>query len=189
MRNINWMSLLALFVVGPPLQAEIEQIDIRWNAFKCLETCVPFIERGLQAIPQVTHIQVNAKEGTASMGWNPTVPFSYEPFKLASATAGIHFDEMRMRVKGTVSHEGDHLYLTSSGDHTRFLLIGPLKAEPGRYVPRFNVATRPLTGDAKNQLLDAEKNGLMVTISGPLFLPSSHSLTLMAEHIKIYESK
>lgn len=189
MRKINWTSLLALLVVGNLLHAEIEQIDIRWNAFKCLDACVPFIERGLQGIPQVTHIKINSKEGTASMGWNPASPFSYEPFNLASATAGIHFDEMRLNVKGTISHEGDNLYLTSSGDHTRFLLIGPVKTEPGRYVPRFNVATRPLTGDAKNQLLDAEKNGLMVNISGPLFLPSSHSLTLMAEHIKIYESK
>ena len=185
MKKIGWLGLFALLVCVNSLQAEVEQIEIRWNAFKCLDTCVPLIQRNLLAIKHVTNLQINARSGTAVMGWNPNYPFTYEPFRLASSAAGIHIDDVRIRVRGTIAHDGDNFYLVSDGDDARFLLIGPLRPESGRYIPNYSLATRPLSGTVKEQLLEAEKNQFTVVISGPLYLPRRYPRTLITEQIKV----
>ncbi len=186
MTKTKWTSLVALLVFGQSLQAEIEQITIHWNALKCLNTCVPLIERSLQSVQHVSNIQIDSQTGTAIMAWDSNYPFSYEPFKTASATVGIRFNEISLRVKGTIHHETDQFYLTSSKDGSRFLLTAPMLQQPGHSTPRFNTSIRPLAGEAKNQLLEAEKNQLIVEISGPLFLARNNPLILIAEHIKLY---
>lgn len=178
---------MGLSIFGKCLQAEIEQVQIRWNAFQCLDICIPSIQRSLQSIPQVSNIQTNASEGTATMKWDSNYPFNQEAFRVASSMAGIRFSEIILQVKGTVSHDAQHFYLTSYGDHTRFLIIGPPQIEPGRQTPRrFNIVTLPLDGQTKEQLLDAERNHWIVSISGPLFPRPSSNLILMAQHIKIF---
>jgi hypothetical protein len=180
-----WIGLLALLIFGNFLQAEVEFIEIRWNAFKCLDICTPLIEKNLNAIRDVHNVKINARAGVATMGWSPNYPFSYEPFRLASSAAGIHIDDMRIRVRGTISHDVDNFYLVSSGDDARFLLLGPISTVPGRYIPKYNIASYPLTGDVKEQLLEAEQNRFTVVISGPLYLPSRYPRTLIAAQIKI----
>jgi hypothetical protein len=180
-----WIGLCALFVTVNFLQAEVEFIQIRWNAFKCLDICTPLIEKNLNAIRNVTNVQINARSGVATMGWSPNYPFSYEPFRLASSAAGIHIDDMRIRIRGTIGHDFDNFYLVSIGDDSRYLLLGPISTVPGRYIPKYNMASYPLSRDTKEQLLEAEKNGLTVVISGPLYLPSRYPHTLIAEQIKI----
>ena len=185
MKKIGWLGLFALLVCINSLPAEVEQIEIRWNAFKCLDTCVPLIQRNLLAIKHVTNLQINARSGTAVMGWNPNYPFTYEPFRLASSATGIHIDDVRIRVRGTIAHDGDNFYLVSDGDDARFLLIGPLRPESGRYIPNYSLATRPLSVTVKEQLLEAEKNQFTVVISGPLYLPRRYPRTLITEQIKV----
>ncbi len=186
MKNRKWISmLLTLLAFGHSAQAEVEQVIVTWNAFICQNMCTPFLERHLGAIREVTNLQINAASGAAVMSWDPNYPFSYEPFRYASSAAGIRIDSIRLRVRGTISHDNSNLYLVSNGDDARFLLIGPLHPEPGRYIPKYSLATHPLPPETQNQLLEAERKGFTVVISGPLFLPHFYPRTLICEQVKV----
>jgi hypothetical protein len=184
MKKLLWASIFSLIAFGQTLQAEIEEIMIRWNAATCLETCIPLLRKSLAAITSVNNLQMNGRSGTAVMGWSPNQPFSYEPFRLASSAAGVRILDMRLRVRGTIAHDIDNFYLVSIGDNARFLLIGPIQANGANYVPYYNLLTHPLTGPVIAKLLEAERNQQTVSISGPLFLPTHYPRTLIAEQIK-----
>lgn len=177
--------LLFLFSYAPWVQSEVEEIIVTWNAFKCQNICTPLIARNFSAIKEVNNLQINAPSGVAVMGWNPNYPFSYEPFRYASAAVGIRINSMRIRVRGTISHDEENIYLVSNGDNARFLLIGPIHPEPGRYLPIYSLATHPLSPEARERLLETERKQWTVVISGPLFLPSHYPRTLIAEQVQI----
>lgn len=186
MKKKQWISLLLTFLaIGHVLEAEIEKIEMTWNSFKCQNSCVAQIEQNLRAIPQVKNLKVDAAEGAAFMSWAIDYPFSYEPFRYASAAVGIHISTLRVRVRGMVKHDSNHFYLVSAGDNTTFTLVGPLQTEPGRYSP-LNLSLHPLTPDIQGQLLEAEKTGSIIMISGPLYLPSHYNLILVTEQIKLH---
>jgi hypothetical protein len=188
MKKIRWITLFVILFFGNSLVAEIVQIEIRWNAFKCLDVCIPRVVENLKAIPQVSNIQTDAQSGSAVMQWNPGYPFTYEPFRLASSSAGIRFEEIILHVRGTISHTLDNFYLNSAGDRTPYLLVGPNQPTLGHHLSRFNrnPVNRPLTEEVKKQLLETEQEGSEVVVSGPLFFPKLQTpLTLVAEKIQI----
>jgi len=176
--------LFIYFIYFQGLHAEIEQIRVSWNAFKCQTTCVQQIQQSLNAIKGVKSLKIDGPSGIANIEWDPTTPLNYEPFRYAAAAVGINID-MRVSVKGIISHENENIFIISDKDQTRFLLIGPILVESGRYIPKYNLATHPLPTDIKEQLLDIERKRVSVVISGPLFLPAQYPLTLVTEHIKM----
>lgn len=185
MRRKRWLSLLLLcFTCTQDLRAEIEEIVVTWNAFKCQDTCVQQIQQQLNSIKGVKKINANPSSGAAVIEWDPNVQLSYEPFRYASSAVGIKIISMRVRVKGKISHDGDNMYVISDKDGTRFHLIGPIHTEPGRYIPKYSLDTHPLPDNTKEQLMTLEKAGRSVVISGPLFLPSFYPLTIVTEQIK-----
>ncbi len=169
------------------LKAEILEIAISWNALLCLNVCVPTLQQELSYIPNVSDIQINSRSGNAVMRWKPNYPFSYEPFNLATRTVGIRISDFRIRVRGTIRHQQDNFYLVSEGDNTQFLLIGPILAEPGRYIIKHNIATHPLSIDLRRQLQIISANQNIVEIEGPLFEPSRYWLVLEVEQLKVSE--
>lgn len=179
--------LLGSLMLKAFLLAEVEEVSIAWNGFKCQGMCPSQIEQNLRSIKAVQNLSVNAS-GFASMKWDSNYPFSYEPFRYASAAVGIHITDMRVRVKGNVVQEGRDLYLISDRDNSRFFLRGPLQTEVGRYAPS-NLDTHPLTPGMQDRLLDAMDRDLKVLISGPLLLPSHYNLALIAEQIKVNKAK
>lgn len=181
MRNI-WLSLLLIFLTSRDVTAEIEEVTVTWNAFTCQGPCLALINQNFKGINGVKNLQVDPS-GTAVMKWDSAYPFTYEAFRYASKAVGIHIRTMRVKVKGKVLQEGKDLFLVSSKDNTRFFLIGPVKAEPGRYAPT-NIALHPLTPGMIDTLMDAEKRNSTISIEGPLFLPGYHKLALIAERIK-----
>lgn len=187
MKTKNWVNLLLLFLVcgGGPLQAEIEEIIITWNALLCQDYCTPLIDKNFGSIAGVKNLQINAPSGRATMGWDSRYPFSYEPFRYAAGSVGIRIKSMRVRVKGRVSYHNDNIDLISNEDNTHFLLIGPIQTEPGRYNPSYNFANRPLPLETRDKLLEAEKNRSTIVISGPLYLPSRYAPTLVVEQMRL----
>ncbi len=166
------------------LQGEIEEIIIKWNPFICLDTCIPRLASSLQEIPEIANLKIDSKVGVAIMTWDPMRPYSYEPIRRALANAGATLLDMRMRIKGTVYHEGESFYLDANGNNTRFLLVGPLRVDPYNYVPRYSLAAHELTLDMKSRLLTIEKSGELILIAGPLYLPAQYPQILIIEDIK-----
>jgi len=182
MWRINCLILFLCFI--SELKAEIELITISWNAFKCQSTCIQSIEQNFSAIKGIKKLKIDAAAGTADIEWDPTIALDYQPFRYAAAAVGFNIVSMRVRVKGKISHQSGNMYLISDKDQSRFHLVGPIHIEEGRYIPKYNLETHPLPLRTKEQLLDIEREGSAVTISGPLFLPSHYPLTLVTEQIK-----
>jgi hypothetical protein len=183
-RILITLYLFPLFI-SFTLTAEVEEIVLNWNALRCLEICIPGIERNLRSIREVTHLQINSRSGTAVMGWDPNYPFTFPPFRWAMAGAGITITDMHLRVRGTITHDMDNYYLVSSGDLSRFLLIGPLLFHPARFTPR-NIESHPLPPQIKQQLMEIEEKRQTVVIEGPLFFPfEKFPRTLIVEQIRV----
>lgn len=185
MKKFTKFLLILILLIGNSIYAEVEQIQMSWNSLACLDVCVPLLSRNLNAIKHANNVEINGFKGTAVLGWNPNYPFSYEPFRAAFAATGILIRDMRIRVRGTIAHDVNNFYLISNGDDARFLLIGPLLPEAGRYVPKYNLVSYPLSPAMKEEFLNAEQNQYTVIISGPLFLPEKYPRTLICEQVKI----
>lgn len=179
------LSLMLVFVQDRELTAEVETVEIRWNAFKCLEPCVALVRENLTAIRTVSNIEIDPQAGIAKMDWDGRYPFSYEPFRAAAGGVGFKIREMRIRVLGKITHDANDFYLVSRGDGARFRLNGPILTQGGRYTPRYSLESHPLPPDIKDALLLAERNNFNVLIYGPLFLPSHWPRVLITEEIKV----
>ena len=90
---------------------------------------------------------------------------------------------IRDRVRGTIVHYYDKLFLVSLGDGSRFELLGPLIIEPNRYTIKANIANHPLPADRLDRLLEAERRNELITIEGPLFEPQWYRLALIVEKV------
>lgn len=186
MRKMMLGLLLSLCLVNvASLKAEIEEIVMSWNALLCLNYCIPALQNQLSYIENLSDLQINSRAGTAVMRWKPNYPFSYEPFNLASRTIGIRISDFRVKVRGTIKHQQDNFYLVSIGDNSTFLLIGPIRAEPGRYIIKSNIASHPLSPDLRRQLQISSAKQEVVEIEGPLFEPQRFWLVLEVEQLKI----
>jgi hypothetical protein len=167
------------------LKADIVEMVMSWNALLCLDLCTDTLRQELSYINNLSDLQINPRAGTAVMRWKPNYPFSYEPFNLATRTVGIRIADFRLKVRGTIRKDQDNFYLVSLGDNTQFLLIGPIRAESGRYIIKQNIATHPLSAQMRQDLLIAAANQQIVEIEGPLFEPLRYWLVLIVEQLKI----
>lgn len=174
--------ILSLFHVLQ-LIAEVEEVTITWNGFKCQSVCVGEIKQNFAKIKEVENLKVDPS-GFATMRWNSQSTFSYEPFRYAAGAVGIYIRMMKVRVKGKISQQGENLYLVSDKDQARFFLIGPLKIEQGRYSPS-NIDTHPLTASMREQFIEAAKRNQTLVIEGPLLLPSYYPLALIVEKMSV----
>jgi hypothetical protein len=173
-----------LLFVFSSARADVENVVIKWNAALCLDVCIPLLERNLRGIKGVVDFSINPSAGAAEIQWDPNIPFSYYPFNTASRATGLRLSDIRVRVRGTVSHDSSNFYLISLGDGVQFQLVGPTQAQIG-YAITANIATHPLPAYRKDQLLDAENRRQIITVEGPLFEPNRYSLVLIAEQVAI----
>lgn len=179
-------KLLMMFILCYEvlLHGDVQEITIKWNAFTCDNYCVPRIESSLKGIRQINNLHIDGPSGAATMGWDPNYPFAYEPFYYAMSLTGVSINDLRMKVRGRIVSDPNDFYLISSGDLARFLLIGPIRVQKDRYVPK-NIASHGFDAATKMQLYHAQDNDLEVTVTGPLYLPTQYPRTLVAEQIKI----
>lgn len=182
---LNVLTVLLLTVYLNLLHSEIEQIRIKWNSSVCQESCLRKLENQFQSLPELTGMTINGNEGEAILTWKPDAPFSYIPIEVAISRIGFGIDEIQMTIKGKISHERGNPILISSGDNTRFNLLGTPEIKPNRYIEQNSPFNRPLTLEMNSILKDAESNKKVLTISGPLFQPeNSPPLYLIVESIR-----
>lgn len=175
---------ILIFCFSAFLYGDVQEIIIKWNAFTCDNYCVPRIELSLKGIRQVSNLRVNGRSGVATMGWDPNYPFTYDPFNYAMSLAGIRISDIRLKVRGRIASDANDIYLVSNGDMARFLLIGPIRVQEDRYIPK-NIASHAFDLSTKMRLYEAQDNNDEVTVIGPLYLPTQYPRTLIAEQIKI----
>lgn len=181
------LSSCFLFLFIQKSSAEVERIMISWNTIICDGACNQRVKASLQKIKPVIDVQINDNQGVANLLWDSRYPFEYDPFRFAAGEAGIRFNDMRLKVKGKIVSNEKNIFLISDIDSAQFLLIGPTKIDPYRYVVPNNIISHPIPPRMEAQLLNARDLNQTVLVSGPLFLPRSYDRTLIIEQIQILE--
>ena len=175
--------LLSCCLVNNSAWAIIEEVVLKWNPAICTGPCNGLISQQLNTVAGIDNIEINASAGVARLKWQPNAPFSYTDLNTASRTIGVRLNDIRVRVIGTIEYAVPNYYLASTGDNTRFLLIGPPNVRFGQYLPR-NIASYPLPPSIIQQLSTAQTQGQSLMIEGPLFGYERHLLILITEQVK-----
>lgn len=185
--NKKLFSYLAFFLcLTSTSYGEVQEIILKWTPALCQANCIQGIAVQFNKLNGVASIKLNEALGQMDIRWKPDVPFSYPAIYGAMSMVGLNIDDFRLRVQGTITHNGEIIYLTSMGDNTRFRLLGPLIVNPKIYVVEHNTATHPLSIDMRSQLLNIEDAHQVVTIEGPLLDPEmSPPLYLIVEKMKV----
>lgn len=193
MRNCCFFAIVSLFLIGGLLcQGEIEEIVIKWDPLLCKQACIQGLEKRFGMIPGVESIVMNRAQGSSRMSWKSNVPFAFTPFNAALRWIGIRQNDVRIKVKGTVSESKNMFSLISNGDRTKFILINRVYSDPGEYVVLFNVQNRAITGELAATLRNAKRKREIVSINGTLFMPlrsPPNPLYLIVDQIQKEEPK
>lgn len=185
MKKFTILTIIFYVSLLIPLRAEIQRVVFTWNPLICQTMCIPLLEKNVRDLQGVTDFSLNSQTGIAELHWRPQVPFSFDPINFATRATGVRLLTLIVRVAGAISHDYSNVYLTSTGDGTRFLLFGPLAVQTGQYTIRQNVANYPMPPQLKVKLLEAERLGKIVTIEGPLLRPETYSLNLIAQQVNV----
>lgn len=166
-------SILSLYTSYA--HAEVEKIILKWNSAVCQRSCVEGLLSQLNRIPGVAEAKMSGGAGVLEIRWKPDHPFSYYPIKTAMQMIGLHIDDLRLTVRGTLSHSANQVFLNSLGDSSRFVLMSPTRPGTNRYVESKSLYTHELSPDLRAQLMEKENTNTVVTVEGPLFEPEQRS--------------
>lgn len=183
-----YISLFYLHLAfSSTLAAEIENVVIKWNAALCQGYCETALANELDSIPDVASYRIDPYKGIADIQWKPNEQFSFGTLNLASRSIGFRITETRLKVRGTIAHDRENIYLVSIGDGTRFILLGALKTVPGQYAVRASRASYPLPIDWSERFLELEADNQIVAVEGLLIIPQTYILAISVEDVKFLE--
>ncbi len=98
---------------------------------------------------------------------------------------GLSINELRVKVKGHISHDQQKVSLTSKPDGSIFILKSPTYNTANQYSEQFSIYAYGMTPWLRTEMLDAEQKQEEVEIDGPIFEPErSPPLILIVEHAK-----
>lgn len=170
--------LLPLF-----LNAEITRFTLSWDPVYCNQpTCKRLLSTWIKEMHQVGQLKFDEKGNKAIIYWKPYTDFNYDVIDnlmhrlgLAPQIENTPTYESKLagiiKLRGTITHDADFVYIRSIGDNSRFVLIGPTRDQTTRYVEKFSFENRKLDPKIRLMLLEAEEHFRVVTIEGPLFEP------------------
>lgn len=154
------------------LQGEISKVTVKWkNPGICLDSCITDMAKHFGSMNGAAEVILNQGGGQVDIRWKPRIPFSYSPINTAMRMVGPSIHEMRVSVRGTVTHSSNTFILESLGDNTKFVLLGPVNPSMSQYTVVHNTDNRPLSEETRMRFLKAEKNFEVVEIEGPLLDP------------------
>lgn len=185
MRALIFSITSALICYMSCLPAEIEKIAISWTPMLCQGSCSKLLETQFKKIPGIAEFEIDQPAGQAMIKWEGNAPYSYNSINVAMRMVGLSIKNIRVRASGFIQHTKQNVYLISRGDNTRFELINPIIPNAKGQTVQYNLATRALSPELRQQLLNTEAEKEIVTIEGILFMPERHEVPekLVAEQI------
>lgn len=169
---ISLFSFLAFFLVlNNFAQAEIINVTVRWTPASCIASCIKTVESVFKNANYIAEVEIDPGTGQATLKWKPNAPFSYQSVKRPMQMAGIGIQYLRIKVRGKIKHDAQTVRLVSTGDNTTFVLLDIVVPNPSQYVELNNPQNRYLSPAQRQKLLQAESEGKLATIEGPLFEP------------------
>lgn len=168
-----------------PAGGEIVEVVIEWNAERCGGAlCAPRLAMALRKVRGVREVLLEPYVGTATLLWRPDYPFSYAPLMLASGEAGVWFEETWIEAHGVILPAGKGFAFRSTGDRTRFALMGPVAYIPGYYFPSFSPDAHRFSHAMLARLHQLAASGEEVRLSGALHFPRVFPLTIVVSDVR-----
>ncbi len=182
---IGMMIATVTFLLSSGLHGEITKVKITWNNIGCTASCAELLEKYLKEIPAIAEVRLNAQAGSAELVYKPNSPYEYQPIHYAIARVGITLNDVRMDLRGTISHSGNQIFATSVGDNTKVELLGQQRSSTTQFVEKYNVANYPIDPEMKNALLSAEQKHQIVKIEGTVYMAYRTPLRLIVTSYKV----
>lgn len=178
MKQVVFYTLIALL---PALAfAEIETITVHWDTGHCDERCVSSLNRALSKMSGAAEVVTEAQNPVATIYWRAEKTFSYRKLERAVKSAqGIEIKKIQMLIRGTIVEKDGKVFLTSIGDQTEFRLIKDPEPSTTQYVERYSIYNRNLDDEQRQELVEAQKKGMVITVDGILFQPERPPLNLV----------
>lgn len=184
MLSRTFLMFLVTFLMPHMAKAEISWVTVSWTPGLCTSVCQQTLARRFGSLAGVADVSINPKLGTAKLYWKPNQPFDYSMLRGPASWVGIGIQDIHVKVRGTIKHNGNTFYLESVGDRTRFALLGPQSQDPTRMtMNNANPASYPINRELRDRLLQAENNSELLSIEGPLFMYWRPPTTLIIQKI------
>jgi hypothetical protein len=199
MQKLRFLLGILFIVLLNPLQAEIQSLIVRWNPTYCSTACAMNLQMQFSRVFSASKVEFNAQAGEAVLYWKPYAVFTYQQIAAAMNMVGYRAYDIRLRVRGTISHDRTNFYLTSIGDNTVFTLMSPANSvsnqmstpyynQSSPYASYYNIPNQQAVQDLRNQLLLGEQSGQLVVIEGPLYEPWRYiNMNLVIEQMQFVQ--
>lgn len=174
MRCLTFLVATLFLATGAPqhVSGEIEELTVRWYAgITCSGSCLSGLQGQLSKLPGAVDVQMDGPGSSAYMRWKPRVTFKFSDLNVAIRAIGVSFSDLHITLRGTITHTGNKVTVTSLGDETSFFLLSPLVTLPYHTATPNNPDSYSLQPDTYQKLLTAEEQYRVVKISGTMLMP------------------
>lgn len=181
-RNIFFSVVLSLICLTQSLCGEIVWVKIYWQPTQC-PSCFAVLQRRFDALEAVARADFNFALSMADLRWKPNQPYEDRLVRTPVAWAGLTLRDVRIKLRGTIVHDGQNVYIVSIGDGTSF----PLVSQPStssKYFVQSAISSYALDPVVKEQLLAAQASFQVVSIEGTLINPYRPPVYLMVEKLE-----
>jgi hypothetical protein len=184
-QQTKYFLIIAILWTSSFLYAEIESITIKWTPLLCQQSCIAGLERQFRNINGVADVEMNQSAGQAVLRWKPDVQLTFVPINNAMQMIGLSINDLRVKVRGSISHDARTVTLNSLGDNTRFLMMSVVTPKTIEMSEQFNPQTHILSPAQRDEFLEAQSADQVAVVEGPIFEPErSPPLKIIVEKVK-----
>ncbi|MFV0340085.1 MAG: hypothetical protein ACK5MA_05575 [Parachlamydiaceae bacterium] len=183
--------LIFFSLVFASLSGDIDSVTVKWSAQLCQKSCIKQLNERFSKLQGAEKVSIDGMNGVMEIKWKPKAPFSYQTLDWNMRWIGLYMTYVRVKASGTVTSINKNYTLKSKNDGTTFNLIGNADASnPNLAVATNSIFNRPLSQAVIDQLKDAQKKNLTVTVDGSLFEPwRGPPLRLVVDRISVEQPK
>lgn len=183
--------LIFFSLVFASLSGDIDSVTVKWSAQLCQKSCIKQLNERFSKLQGAEKVSIDGMNGVMEIKWKPKAPFSYQTLDWNMRWIGLYMTYVRVKASGTVTSINKNYTLKSKNDGTTFNLIGNADASnPNLAVATNSIYNRPLSQAVIDQLKDAQKKNLTVTVDGSLFEPwRGPPLRLVVDRISVEQPK
>lgn len=170
-----------------PLRGDIDSVTVKWSAQLCQPSCLKQLQERFGKMEGAEKVTIDGMNGVMEIKWKKKVPFSYSKLDWNMRWVGLYMTYVRVKVNGNVISKNKAYSLKSKNDGTTFELLGPADSkDPNLAVAAHSIYNRPLSQAVIDQLQEAQKKNLTVTVDGALFEPwRSPPLWLVVDRLSV----
>lgn len=174
LRWLSCASALVLSLTSFQAYGEIQSVTVRWKPDVCIISCQKLLYEQFKKINTLKDVRFDGPAGKAELIYKEGAPYDYTPINYAYRMVGVaqyRGLEMRIQLKGKITIDGSHFYITSTGDGTRGELFTPPPVSNINMVNNKSIYAYGMDENVAQKLREVKKNKQEVIVEGRIFAP------------------